>query len=480
MSNQIAPGLVIEQGLFTSDKMMRALGIINRILGTNDTTKARDILQDLPYTISFDDMIEYRREKAIAEGTLDQFNFTYEDAIQQALSARDYFNEQGFKTEVIMPESSNEQDAEILLLAKMIEVGGNLLFQGPTGVGKTAMARAACKAAGIAPSAVAYFSLPTLAPEDFVGIPSPDPDNKHLFYYRMLKTLNSTQVMILDETNRAHPKIMNALMQLMGEKKINDMEFPDLRAIICCINPPEDGDYLGTEELDQAVRERLDYFIEVVAKPSAKIISRLIGPGGVADDRSNEVAECIVEWYNNDINDIQRKQLNPRRLEKIGRAYMNGIDITKCIDQRKSPVPLTTLIKKLKNISVFNLKTLLADPATAEKILQGNDGHAHDYQFRYIELVKQMQKQGRRREFATVAHLMNYVSHDQVPSVLKNKGLWSFCNKAIDQYATPETAELWRAQMKKRQEEKGRIMDSIKAVQLKIQEDQNNPNNVVL
>lgn len=450
--NHMEAGLFIHGGVeSTSRKVINAIASLRSVLRMPTVESTRQVLMTLPTTITLDDIIEYEQEWCQKNNK--PFKFTTQDALERAQEAANQLATHDVKAEVISPEAIDADASEIAEYAQMVRAGGTVMFYGPTGCGKTAKARAAFKAAGL--TKVAYYSMPTLAPEDFAGIPSPDPKNDHLFFYRMLSGITDCEGMILDETNRAHPKILNAIMQLMLERRINDMDFPSLKSIILCINPPDAGDYIGTEELDQAVRERIDYFIEIPNRPSASILAKLFAENPTLppqpEERFAEVANIIVDWFNT-LSDAMKKMVNARRLEKLGIAHFHGINLHVAVDKAKdgSGVPVDRLVKMLKSLDVLTLDYLRNHTDEVEAVMAAGGQAAADYEYRFIELVKHMHRRGMKKDIVKVGHLFNYVAKDKLPNPDRERSFWGFITRAYKTNATPEEYENFKSSMEAR------------------------------
>jgi MoxR-like ATPase len=468
------PGLHIENTKqLPMQKLMETIAAIREIHRMHGgMEEARALISALPTVITFDEILEYQREEDQKQGRAS--TFTLEQAIERARTVAAKLNAiEGLEAEVIAPSESGIVNEVVRKLSKMIKNGKTVMLEGPTGVGKTEMIRQACVLSGIDPKDVGYWSLPTLAPEDFAGIPHPDRENDAYFKYLVLQGLDKYAVMILDETNRAHPKILNALMQLMLERRINDMHFTKLKAIVLAINPPEDGNYIGAEDMDQAVRERVDHFITVKAQPNPMILAlNLRHPDKFSiEEHANalELAELACEWWN-ELTKEQKDVVNPRRLQKVISAFIDGEGMETAIDRRnqKGVPPLDRLEKKFRQIEVLDLKTLLADPAAVEERMKAGGQDASDIVFRFVELVKQMRDKRMDAEFCKVAHLYNYVAKDHLPEPGREKSLWHFVQRAIDKHAGETAVQKFLEMLKERKDGRAAQADKLRETVAKL------------
>ena len=202
-------------------------------------------------------------------------------------------------------------------LKKYMEANKNILIAGEAGTGKTEMLRSAANELGLS---MKYYSSSTLDPfADLVGIPVPNTLTKLVEYYRP-KEIDEAQIIFFDELNRADPKTINAVMEIIQFKSINGDPLRNLKCVVAAINPVETG--YNTEELDIAVRDRFDFFLtsDVVAD-----YAFFKGKYGAVVARA---AIDLFKDYQNAYRDDRRSKENklgyfsPRRLEKVLDAFM--------------------------------------------------------------------------------------------------------------------------------------------------------------
>ena len=203
-------------------------------------------------------------------------------------------------------------------LKQYMEANKNILIAGEAGTGKTEMLRAAAKELDFS---MKYYSSSTLDPfADLVGIPVPNLQTKLVEYYRP-KEIDEAQVIFFDELNRADPKTINAVMEIIQFKSINGDPLRNLKCVVAAINPVDEG--YNTEKLDIAVRDRFDFFLtsDVVAD-----YSYFKNKYGAAVART---AIDLFKEYQNVYKDDRRSKKNtlgyfsPRRLEKVLDAFMH-------------------------------------------------------------------------------------------------------------------------------------------------------------
>ena len=139
---------------------------------------------------------------------------------------------------------------DLLLIAFLCR--GHVLINDVPGLGKTIMARAFAGSLG------ALFRriqcTPDLLPSDLTGISIYNPDTKK-FLFR--KGPVFSQILLIDEINRATPRTQSALLEAMGENQVSieglTMQLPDPFFVIGTQNPVE---FEGTFPLPEAQMDR--------------------------------------------------------------------------------------------------------------------------------------------------------------------------------------------------------------------------------
>lgn len=211
--------------------------------------------------------------------------------------------------------SSNELGEISALLRNAVSLGFNVLIEGPHGCGKSSVVRAVVADLGLT---LKYFSAPTLDPfADLVGIPVPltDADRPRLRFLRD-DSIQSAEVIFVDELGRAHPKTLNAVFEMIQFRTINGERLPQLRSIIAATNLTGDG--YDVTELDPALVDRFHLYVRLTAGPDRKwFVSRF----------GEQVGHALVDWYETDLDEHQRKQVSHRRLEYIGISHQSNLDL---------------------------------------------------------------------------------------------------------------------------------------------------------
>ncbi len=124
---------------------------------------------------------------------------------------------------------------------KIMEVGEVPLLVGHFGVGKTDMIREIANETG---RKLIILILSQMEPGDLIGLPARGED-KTVFLKPDWWPEDGNAIILLDEINRSHRSIRNAIMQLLIDRRIHNHILPDGVWIAAAMNPPDD-------EYDQA------------------------------------------------------------------------------------------------------------------------------------------------------------------------------------------------------------------------------------
>lgn len=211
---------------------------------------------------------------------------------------------------------SDSNNISVGLLKSYIGNDLNVLISGPAGTGKTSMLMEAVKDLGLT---MKYYETPTLDPfTDLVGIPVPNEKMETIKYYRP-HDIDDAEVLFFDEINRADPRVLNAIFEIIQFKTINGDPLPKLRVVVAAMNP-NDGDYT-VDQLDVALQDRFDIFLSAMPR---------IDMGYFTKKYNREVASVVAQWWgevdrnyrtNRESSTNKAIYISPRRMDKIVSAF---------------------------------------------------------------------------------------------------------------------------------------------------------------
>ena len=268
-----------------------------------------------------------------------------------------------------VPDPAHVPDAVRRVVRAAIERRWAVLVQGPPGCGKTEVVKEVVRdELGADPL---YFSLPVTNVEDLCApVPTLDGTLDNLLSGPFLEP--GDKAIVWDEYNRPKDKATFArLMEVTQEWSLAGRRIKGLRAQIALQNPPY---YLGRKLLVSR---------NTIAQASRFTVSLEIEPDDIPANewliaRYGGVAETVLEWWKNDIDDEGRQWMTKRTLERLIRLHGTGLplDIAKMYlgDGDYAPVPLTALEARLARRQVTGLRELAADlDGWAERLRAAGD-----------------------------------------------------------------------------------------------------------
>lgn len=196
----------------------------------------------------------------------------------------------------------------------------NVLFEGRPGVGKTSIIHEAFTKNGLK---YKYFSASTMDPwTDLVGIPKTievtDYNGQKVQAVDLIPpadlVINKYDAIFIDELNRAPPKVLNALMEVLQFKSINGKPVP-FKFIWAAINPFEENDEYQVEPLDPAFKDRFQIQIKMPYKLDSAYLKAKFGA----------ISTPFMEWWNEQPEAVQF-QISPRRLHDAIDFHKRGGD----------------------------------------------------------------------------------------------------------------------------------------------------------
>jgi len=196
-------------------------------------------------------------------------------------------------------------------LISYAENGFNAMFIGSHGVGKSTIVKNIAKKLNLK---FKYYSSATLDPwSELIGIPVPDKEKGTVEFYRP-KDLENANFIFFDELNRAEPRVLNTVLEIVQFKSINGEPLKNLSIVWAAINPPEE-DY-QVNELDPALIDRFHFYVNIPAIINIKYLSEVM---------DEKIAELLKEWWEEDLSGKQKKIITPRRIEYIGTMINCGV-----------------------------------------------------------------------------------------------------------------------------------------------------------
>jgi hypothetical protein len=195
-----------------------------------------------------------------------------------------------------------------------IKQNANVLLIGKHGVGKTV---GFFDAAAKFNLNVKYYSASTLDPfTDLVGVPMPvdNPDGSGRKTLQMVRdnSLDLVDGLFFDELNRADPKTLNAVFEIIQFHTINGEPLPNLRFVWAAVNPPDEDKTYDVEDLDPALVDRFDFYHEIQPQVSVPFLEFK----GI----QQPIAQTFKAWWQDNQNGVagnSASYISPRRIEKM-------------------------------------------------------------------------------------------------------------------------------------------------------------------
>ncbi|WP_312888042.1 AAA family ATPase [Nonomuraea rhodomycinica] len=231
-----------------------------------------------------------------------------------------------------------------------------VLLQGPPGCGKTEVTKqVVAEEIGRPP---VYFSLPVTNVEDLcVPIPTPDGTLDVLLTRSLLGP--DPKVLVWDEYNRPKDKSTFAkLMEVTQEWSLAGRPISHLRAQVALQNPPY---HLGRKLLVSSNN---------VAQASRFTVSYEVRPEDIPAnqwliDTYGEVAEVVLDWWKNDIDDEGREWVTKRTLERLIKLHQVGEPLETGLiylgEGEYAPIPLAGLRERLSGRRTIGIRELAAE-----------------------------------------------------------------------------------------------------------------------
>lgn len=144
------------------------------------------------------------------------------------------------------------KETPVLLAATALIAKGHLLIEDVPGVGKTTLARALAKGAGLPFKRIQFTA--DLLPSDVTGVTVFNPDKGEFEFH---PGPIFTPILLADEINRATPKTQSSLLEAMSEFQVTTdqgtRDLPDPFFVVATQNPQE---HFGTFPLPESQMDR--------------------------------------------------------------------------------------------------------------------------------------------------------------------------------------------------------------------------------
>lgn len=254
-------------------------------------------------------------------------------------------------------------EQELIFWAKE---GFNVLFEGKHGVGKTSIVLSVFNKLGLK---YKYFSAATIDPwVDLIGIPKEtgSENSKFLDFVRPKDfALDEVEAIFLDEYNRSHKKVRNAVMELIQFKSINGHKFKNLKIVWAAINPPSEGEY-DVENLDPAQKDRFHIHVQTPYEPDLVYFSNKFGENG----------KVAVEWWGN-LSQSLKNLVSPRRLDYALDVFEKGGDIRYVLDISTNPSKLASMLSSGSVIEQMEKIYKKKDATLGKKFIRIENNYNH-------------------------------------------------------------------------------------------------------
>lgn len=270
-------------------------------------------------------------------------------------------------------------------LKRLAERHYNVLMIADHGIGKTTMAQQIAKDFGLK---FKYYSAATLDPfADFVGVPLPRVNGDGLEHLKFVRPrdIDDAEFILFDELNRAHLKVLNAVLEVVQFKTINGEPLPKLKMVWACINSHVGGKFVGVSALDVALQDRFHVQIELKPEPSVEYYTQQ----GIPQD----IAAVLVDWWNQQPADVQF-YLTPRRLEYMGNLIKDGFNpaLAKPHGVEVSMSSLQAMLRSKNHVGSVS-KDALDDPKKRKEIL-ARMARDHTLQIEVAQVVEGIRMNG--------------------------------------------------------------------------------------
>lgn len=238
--------------------------------------------------------------------------------------------------------------ATVKSIEKYLQLGLNVYLVGAHGIGKTTMVEQACRNLGWK---CKVFNAALLDPfVDITGIPhiekvpvsdtsSAEQEEVTKEVMRLVRSadLDDADVIMFDEFARGRVDVVNAVMNIVDKKMINNEKLPRLKAVVAASNPAKDsstGKAYNSSFVDDAILDRFDVFLSCDIHVKESYIAhkfkeyRDLRGYDYSDEALDALAHSIASWQHDMVfvdsaGKPRAEYVSPRRCEKLGKIYMD-------------------------------------------------------------------------------------------------------------------------------------------------------------
>lgn len=291
---------------------------------------------------------------------------------------------------------------------------------GSHGTGKTQRIKEAWENLGVKGK---IFSGATLDPWlDFIGVPRPvegEDGNTYLDYVLPeYMADDSIEAIFVDELNRSHKQVKNALFELIQFKSINGKRFPNLKVVWAAINPSDDDDFnYDVEDMDDALEDRFHVIYKIAPTPDRVYFERKFGEDG----------KKICNWWSKLGKQVKNK-VSPRRLEYILDGYYKGVSIDDMVPH--------------KGANTSQLITALRESEKVDKLRRFVDSGDGDAIRRFLEPIENFTEveEVLKNDGQLLYYCFDFLPDEQKTNLMSQRNILNFAQ--IRSYIRPELTDL--------------------------------------
>jgi len=203
------------------------------------------------------------------------------------------------------------------------------ILLGEAGVGKTEIIKRIAKEKN---RKLIVLILSQMEPGDLLGLPAKDEKTGKTVYYKpdWWPEDKEQTIIFLDEINRAHVSVRNAVMQLLIDKRIHNNRLPQNTWVVAAMNPATE-DYEVEQMIDKAF---IDRFVWLKVTNNIFDWSRFMAASKRLPYQYIRVIEKITKNSDVAINfsgDYTLPEIvpTPRNLERLGKIITQATDVIK-------------------------------------------------------------------------------------------------------------------------------------------------------